>query len=94
MVVNRAELMGTGRHRRVVAARGLVAYLARALTTLSYPEIAHALGRKHHSTVHTAVGRVNKLLRNRARIDFGEQGDSVCLCELIDQLRHEILSDR
>ena len=94
MVVNRAELMGTGRHRRVVAARGLVAYLARALTTLSYPEIAHALGRKHHSTVHTAVGRVNKLLRNRARIDIGEQGDSVCLCELIDQLRHEILSAR
>ena len=94
MVVGRAELMGSGRHRRVVAARGLVAYLARTLTTLSYPEIAHALGRKHHSTVHTAVGRVTRQLKHRTRIEVSEHGDSVCLRELLDQLRHEILSAR
>jgi chromosomal replication initiator protein len=94
MVVNRAELMSTGRHRRVVAARGLVAYLARTLTTLSYPEIAHALGRKHHSTVHTAVARITRQLSNHTRIEVSEHGDSVCLRELLDQLRHEILSAR
>ena len=60
--VDRAELLGSGRHRRVVVARGLTAYLSRQLTTLSYPEIARALGRKHHSTVHTAVGRITRRL--------------------------------
>jgi chromosomal replication initiator protein len=91
LVVDRADLMGTGRHRRVVAARGLVAYLARSMTTLSYPEIAQALGRKHHSTIHTAVGRMNRQLTDRIRVEVGEQGESVCVCELVDQLRHQIL---
>jgi len=91
LVVDRAELMGTGRHRRVVAARGLVAYLARSMTTLSYPEIAQALGRKHHSTIHTAVGRMNRQLKDRIRVDVGEHGESVCVCDLVDQLRHQIL---
>jgi chromosomal replication initiator protein len=91
LVVNRAELMGTVRHRRVVAARGLITYLARELTTLSYPEIAQALGRKHHSTVHTAAKRVARDLREQRRIDVGENGDAVTLNELVDQLRHQIL---
>ncbi len=94
LVVSRADLMGSGRHRRVVAARGLVAYLARALTTLSYPEIAQSLGRKHHSTVHTAVGRVTKQLGEQHRVEVGENGDSVTLCDLIDQLRHEIVKGK
>ncbi len=92
LVVDRADLMGTGRHRRVVAARGLVAYLARSMTTLSYPEIAQALGRKHHSTIHTAVGRLNRQLKDRIRIEVGEHSESVCVCELVDQLRHQILA--
>ncbi len=91
LVVDRADLMGTGRHRRVVAARGLVAYLARSMTTLSYPEIAQALGRKHHSTIHTAVGRMNRQLKDRIRVEVGEHSESVCVCELVDQLRHLIL---
>lgn len=91
LVVDRAELMGSGRHRRVVAARGLVAYLARSMTSLSYPEIAQALGRKHHSTVHTAVGRMNRQLKDRGRVEVGDGGESVCVCELVDQLRHQIM---
>ena len=91
LVVDRADLMGTGRHRRVVAARGLIAYLARSMTTLSYPEIAQALGRKHHSTIHTAVGRMTRQLKDRIRVEVGEHSESVCVCELVDQLRHQIL---
>ncbi len=91
LVVSRAELMGTGRHRRVVTARGVVAYLGRTMTTLSYPEIARALGRKHHSTVHTAVTRMNRHLKDRRRVEVSERGDSMCVCELVDQLRHEVL---
>ena len=90
LVVDRAELMGSGRHRRVVLARGLVAYLGRELTTLSYPEIAQALGRKHHSTVHAAVRRVVKQLDERPRIDLAE-GRTLMLNELVAQLRHQIL---
>jgi chromosomal replication initiator protein len=91
MVVSRPELMGSGRHRRVVAARGLVAWLTRELTTLSYPEIAHALGRRHHSTIHTAAARIAKQLRQQHRIEVGANGDSLRLDELVDQLRHEII---
>jgi chromosomal replication initiator protein len=91
MVVSRAELMGPGRHRRVVTARGLVAWLARELTTMSYPEIAHALGRKHHSTVHTAAARITRQLRQQDRVDVGANGQAIRLDELIDQLRHEVI---
>jgi chromosomal replication initiator protein len=91
MVVSRAELMGSGRHRRVVTARGLVAWLARELTTLSYPEIAHALGRKHHSTVHTAAARLARQLKQQCRLEVGANGDTQRLDELVDQLRHEVI---
>ena len=91
LVVSRAELLGTRRHKRVVTARGVVAYLSRTMTTLSYPEIARSLGRKHHSTVHTAVTRMNRQLKDRSRVEVSERGDSKCVCELVDQLRHEIL---
>ncbi|MHC4420204.1 MAG: DnaA ATPase domain-containing protein [Planctomycetota bacterium] len=91
MVVSRAELMGSGRHRRVVTARGLVAWLARELTTMSYPEIAHALGRKHHSTVHTAAARIARQLRQQQRIEVGANGGALRLDELVDQLRHEVI---
>jgi chromosomal replication initiator protein len=88
--VARSDLMGCGRDRRVVAARGLVAYLSRDLTTLSFPEIAQALGRKHHSTVHTAATRVSRQLATPVRVDAGG-GRSPLLSDLVDQLRHEIL---
>ncbi|MHC5008905.1 MAG: helix-turn-helix domain-containing protein [Planctomycetota bacterium] len=91
MVVSRAELLGTGRHRRVVTARGLVAWLARELTTMSFPEIAHALGRKHHSTVHTAAARITRQLQQHLRIESGAGGGAQRLDELVDQLRHEVV---
>ncbi|MHC4711535.1 MAG: DnaA ATPase domain-containing protein [Planctomycetota bacterium] len=91
VVVSRAELLGTGRHRRVVTARGLVAWLARELTTMSYPEIAHALGRKHHSTVHTAAARITRQLQQRQRIEVGAGGGAQRLDELVDRLRHEVV---
>ncbi|MHC4218041.1 MAG: DnaA ATPase domain-containing protein [Planctomycetota bacterium] len=91
LVVSRAELLGTGRHRRVVTARGLVAWLARELTTLSYPEIAQALGRKHHSTVHTAAARITRQLRQPRPLDVGANGETRRLDELVDQLRHDVI---
>jgi chromosomal replication initiator protein len=60
--VDVTELMGRGRHKRVVLARALVAHLSRQLTTLSYPEIARAMGRPNHSTIVTACQRFARQL--------------------------------
>ncbi len=56
--VETSELFGKGRHKRVVLARSMCAVLGRWLTTMSYPEIARAMGRPNHSTVVTAVKRL------------------------------------
>lgn len=86
--LERSELIGASRHRKVVLARGLVAYLGREMTTLSYPEIAQALGRNCHSTVHTAAARLRKLLENGEPADIGVEGRVISVKELCDDIRH------
>jgi chromosomal replication initiator protein len=66
--VSRDDLAASGRHRRVVLARGVVVHLAREMTTLSYPEIARHLGRSAHSSAHAAARRIQ---------DMMDRGDSV-----------------
>jgi chromosomal replication initiator protein len=84
--VSREDLIGSGRHGRTVVARGVVAHLARELTTHSYPEIARALGRDTHSAVHTAARRLKSMLDTDApAADLGES-----LREVVDQLRHDL----
>ena len=58
--VEASQLAGSSRHKFLVLARSLSVYLARELTTMSYPEIAHAMGRKNHSTVITADQRLRR----------------------------------
>lgn len=84
--VQRDELLGNGRHARTVVARGLVAHLARELTTHSYPEIARALGRDTHSAVHTAAKRLRTMIDGDERVAT----DGEPIRELVDQLRHDI----
>lgn len=88
--VSRGDLTGTGRHRRVVLARSLVAFLGRELTTMSFPEIAQAMGRAHHSTIHTAASRLSRQLEANERIEVGGQDSDMPLRDLVDQLRHSI----
>lgn len=57
-----SDLMGRGRHRTVVLAREITVYLARRMTTSSFPEIARSLGRENHSTVLTAHKRLEDML--------------------------------
>jgi chromosomal replication initiator protein len=61
--IERSDLFGRSRHARVVLGRGLITYLARELTNHSYPEIAQALGRPCHSTVHAAARRIEDLVK-------------------------------
>ena len=86
MRVSREDLLGSGRHARTVAARGLVAHLARELTTHSYPEIARALGRDTHSAVHTAAKRLRVMIEADQKVT----SDGEPVRELVDQLRHDI----
>lgn len=64
--VDMADFMGKGRHKRVVLARSLVASLSRKLTTMSFPEIARAMGRSNHSTIITAQRRIDRQLAEDA----------------------------
>lgn len=73
LCVELTELMGRGRHKRVVLARSLVAYLGRRLTTLSFPELARSMGRPNHSTVITA----QKRLQSHLDVPLREQIDIV-----------------
>ncbi|MHC4108747.1 MAG: DnaA ATPase domain-containing protein [Planctomycetota bacterium] len=91
LAVARGDLLGPRRHRRVVLARGLIAHLGRELTTLSYPELADALGRAHHSTMHTAARRLREQLGRQEMIDVGNGGSPMDLRELVDDLTHGVL---
>ncbi len=72
--VDSVELMGRGRHARVVLARSVIAHLSRALTTMSYPEIARAMGRPNHSTIVTACKRIQGQMERGDLPDFGSGG--------------------
>lgn len=88
------ELMGRGRHRRVVLARTLVAHLSRTLTTLSYPEIARAMGRPNHSTIVTACQRFGRQLAADEGLDLGPDLPELAglnLKGLCEQVRQGVL---
>lgn len=84
--VSREDLLGSGRHARTVVARGMVAHLARELTTHSFPEIARALGRDTHSAIHTAAKRLKALVEADGRLAVGGEP----IREVVDQLRHDL----
>lgn len=85
MGVTRADLIGSGRHRRVVISRGLVVHLAKEKTTMSYPEIAHAMGRRNHSMVYTAHQRLLKQLERQETVEVFGMERAMPLHDLVDQ---------
>jgi chromosomal replication initiator protein len=100
--VETSELFGKGRHKRVVLARSMCATLGRSLTTMSYPEIARSLGRPNHSTVITAVKRLERQMSGDATssvgLYLGNDLDGLAaelggmnLRTLAEQLRNDIL---
>ena len=87
--MDRDELLSTGRHRRVVLARGLCAYLAREMTNACFPEIATSLGRTTHSTVHTADRRIRRQLEADEQVT-SDDGESTLLRDLVDEIRRTL----
>jgi chromosomal replication initiator protein len=55
------DLKGPKRHRAVSHPRMVAMYLARRLTSMSYPEIGSRFGGKDHSTVISAVRKIERL---------------------------------
>ena len=58
---------------------------------LNGAEIAAAMGRRHHSTVHTAAQRLAGQLQKDDVVDIGERGAPIAVTELVDQLRDRIV---
>ena len=69
----------------VVLARGVISLLARELTAASYPEIATALGRRTHSTVHAAQRRLQRAVHDGGTCMI--RGQEVEVERLLDQVR-------
>lgn len=85
------EVMGPSRHRRVVLARSIAAYLARRLTSLSFPEIARALGKSNHSTIVTAYQRIKRAVENARDVPREVLDEPIAMDRLCDRLRLAVL---
>lgn len=89
--VEASQLAGSSRHKFLVLARSLSVYLARELTTMSYPEIAHAMGRKNHSTVITADQRLRRQITADLPIMLPAGEGTVTPGELASSLSREVV---
>ncbi|MBX2851265.1 MAG: ATP-binding protein [Phycisphaeraceae bacterium] len=88
--VEASQLAGSSRHKFLVLARSLSVYLARELTTMSYPEIAHAMGRKNHSTVITADQRLRRQINDARPIMLPAGQGTATPAELAASLSREV----
>ncbi|MEM1107794.1 MAG: DnaA/Hda family protein [Planctomycetota bacterium] len=86
-----AQVAGSSRHRVVVLARAITVYLAKQMTTLSYPEIAAALNKDSHSTVVTAVQRMTRQLQDNQPMLLPGQPDETTPVQLVEDLKRRVL---
>jgi chromosomal replication initiator protein len=90
MGVEQVDLGGKTRHPRVVLARAIITHLARQMTTLSYPEIARAIGRPNHSTVITAIQRFAKQLEADQAVEAPGAPEARTLSVLVAQIAQSV----
>lgn len=67
--VSVADMMGKGKAWRVAVPRAICYYLGRALTDLSYPQIAYHLNRIDHTTAFYGERRIERLRAEYPHID-------------------------
>jgi chromosomal replication initiator protein len=93
MAVAKRDILGSSRNRRIVLARSMVIHLARTLTTMSYPEIAAAMGRTSHSTIVTAFKRMQEQLRHESDrpVTLPEHPTPMPLSQAADHLRQMVM---
>jgi len=88
--VDLGEFTGTGRQPRTVLARSITAYLARRLTSMSYPDIARGMGRPSHSTIIAAAQRLEQQLA--AADGSSVPGLDLTIGELCDRLAAAVVA--
>lgn len=90
--IRHEQVFGRSRQQDIVLARGLIAHLSRDLTSMSYPEVGHAMHRTSHSTVVTADKRLKRQISQRERVSYPtEQGrHEADLSSLVEDLKADI----
>lgn len=63
-----ATLLGKDRHKSVAMARHVAMYLCKKLLGRSFPELGREFGRRDHTTVMSAVRKVELLLKKDERV--------------------------
>lgn len=89
--VSKPQILANGRQTPSVLARSLVIYLTRQMTTMSYPEIAAAMGRRNHSTVITAAQRVEKQVAQGVSVTVPATMEQAGLGDLVQRLKHAVM---
>ncbi|MEB2312634.1 MAG: chromosomal replication initiator protein DnaA [Sorangiineae bacterium] len=67
--LSNAELLSKDRHKSIAFARQVAMYLCRQRLKSSFPELGRAFGNRDHTTVMSAVRRVEQLRQNDPQID-------------------------
>ncbi|MEM7627379.1 MAG: DnaA/Hda family protein [Planctomycetota bacterium] len=88
-----AQVAGSSRHRLVVLARAMLIHLTRQMTTLSFPEIAAALGKPSHSTVVTASQRMSRQLEDNRPLLLPGFAEPMTPVQLIEDIRRQVLQN-
>lgn len=88
--VGKQQITGSGRKAAQVMARSLVIHLTRQMTSMSYPEIAAAMGKAAHSTVITADQRMIAQLAQGKKVVLPQTLEELGLEDLMDRLKHAI----
>jgi chromosomal replication initiator protein len=103
--VTRQQVLGSQRVKPIVLARSLVIYLARQLTTMSYPEISSAIHKNSHSTIIAADRKITEQLSDNATLHpiapshgtpgghgtAGGDTELIPLSQLVDRIKQAIL---
>ena len=90
LAVRKDQVLSSNRHRNVVLARSLAIYLARQMTSMSYPEISAAMGRSSHSTVITACKRIQTQIAAAQPVDLAHIAEQTTLDSLASRLKHAV----
>jgi chromosomal replication initiator protein len=64
--VKLADLKSERRHKSIAGPRAVAMFLARKLTASSYPDLGRAFGNKHHTTVLSAVEKIDSKIKTDA----------------------------
>jgi len=94
--VTREQILSKSRDRTISLARGVVMFLVRKHTLMSFPEIGRALGNKNHSTVLMATQRIDKLLQQDATVTWKTPSGTheALLRGLLEELARELAPSR